>query len=56
MLKKPGGAKELRQYINKQPYDKKKLFMKGLRRIGIQVGRGRNQTKKLSKRRKTHKK
>lgn len=56
MLKKPGGAKELRKYINKQPYDKKKLFAKGLRRIGIQVGRGRNQTKKLSKRRKTHKK
>jgi hypothetical protein len=56
ILKKPGGAKELRQYINRQPYDKKKLFMKGLRRIGIQVGRGRNKTKKLSNRRKTHKK
>lgn len=60
ILKRPEGRKELRQYIEKQPYHKKKLFAKVLREIGLQVGRGRNKTKKLSKgerrRRKTHKK
>ena len=62
ILKKPGGAKKLREHIERQPYDKKKLFAKGLHRIGL--GRyyhiGGNKTKKLSKgerrRRKTHKK
>ena len=62
ILKRPGGAKELREHIERQPYDKKKLFAKGLHRI--RLGRyyhiGVNKTKKLSKgerrRRKTHKK
>ena len=56
LLKKPGGADKLQKYINKQPSPKKLRITKALRRIIPQFGRGRNQTKKLSNRRKTHKK